>query len=46
MRLILARLVWNFDMEFADAKGKTWADELRGTNLWNKPPLRIKLTPR
>lgn len=46
MRLILARIMWNFDMEFADAEEKTWADRLMGFNLWNKPALRIKLTPR
>jgi len=46
MRLILARLIWNFDIEFADKTGRNWVDGLLGYNLWNKPALMVKLTPR
>lgn len=46
MRLILARLMWNFDIDFANEEGKNWVDGLLGFNLWNKPALRVKLTPR
>ncbi|KAK4210329.1 cytochrome P450 [Rhypophila decipiens] len=44
MRVILARLLWNFDMEFADpAEGEKWIDQ-KCFNLWVKPDLDFKLT--
>ncbi|MCJ1260956.1 hypothetical protein MMC22_000820 [Lobaria immixta] len=45
MRLILARLLWNFDVEAADGKG---GPEWRGQKvflLWEKAPMEVKLTP-
>ncbi|KAK1958659.1 cytochrome P450 [Colletotrichum sublineola] len=44
MRVILAKVIWNFDMEIAD-DSRNWADqELYG--LWKKGPLNVRLTPR
>ena len=43
MRLILAKMVWNFDMELL-TKGD-WADQ-KVYILYQKTPLRVKLTPR
>lgn len=44
MRLILARLLWNFDVEASDGKG---GPEWRGQKvfiLWEKTPLEVNLT--
>lgn len=45
MRLILARLLWNFDMTLAD-DSKDWIDKQKIYLLWEKGPLNVHLTPR
>src|SRR6201999_3484271 len=51
LRLILASLLWHFDIERADLPGfDIWdpADNLqhvKAFNTWDKPPLWCKLTP-
>ena len=42
MRLILARLFFNFDLELDD-KSKNWAHELKVFSLWEKMPLLVRL---
>lgn len=44
MRLILARLLWNFDLELGESK-KDWTDQ-RIFNLWQKEKLMVKLVAR
>ena len=44
MRLILARVLWNFDLELCD-KSKYW-NEQRTYVLWEKPALWCKLSLR
>lgn len=44
MRLILAKLLYNFDMELAD-KDVNWMDQ-KAYFLWDKPPLGVYFTPR
>jgi cytochrome P450 len=44
MRLILAKMVFNFDMELVD-KDMDWLDH-KSTTLWIKPPLNVYLTLR
>ena len=44
MRLILAKMVYNFDMELADPD-VDWLDQ-KATTVWVKPPLDVYLTPR
>lgn len=44
MRLILAKVVYNFDMELAD-KETDWLRQ-KAYTLWEKPPLPVYLTPR
>lgn len=44
MRLILARMVFNFDMEL-DQPEKNWMDQ-EVYFLWDKPELMIKLKQR
>lgn len=45
IRLVLARLVWNFDMEICD-EDKNWVVEQRAYTVWEKPDLRMWLKPR
>ncbi|KXH69073.1 cytochrome P450 [Colletotrichum salicis] len=44
MRVILARVIWNFDMQIAD-DSKNWTDQ-QLFGLWKKGPLNVRLTPR
>ena len=43
MRLILAQVLWNFDMELA-TESENWADQ-KIFSLWEKEPLYVKLMP-
>jgi hypothetical protein len=45
MRLILARILWNFDMTLAD-ESRAWADGQKMYLLWEKPDLMVTLKPR
>ncbi|KAK2042810.1 cytochrome P450 [Colletotrichum somersetense] len=45
MRLILARILWNFDMRLAD-ESDGWAEKSQAYFLWEKGPLKVFLTPR
>ena len=44
LRNILARMLWNFDMELSDVS-KNWRDQ-RVFVLWEKPGMMVKLTER
>ncbi|KAF9872387.1 hypothetical protein CkaCkLH20_10214 [Colletotrichum karsti] len=44
MRLILARVIWSFDMELAE-ESRDWVDKQKIFILWDKPPLKVHLTP-
>jgi hypothetical protein len=44
MRVILARLVWNFDVENA-AETSKWIEQNKVFSLWEKPPLLVLLKP-
>jgi hypothetical protein len=44
MRLILARLLWNFDLEL-DERSVSWAQGMKMYLLWEKAPLYVKLKP-
>lgn len=44
MRLILARLIWNFDLKLADDV-HDWIGEQENYLLWKKLPLKVVLTP-
>ncbi|KAK8112892.1 trichothecene c-15 hydroxylase [Apiospora sp. TS-2023a] len=45
MRMILARIIWNFDLGIAP-QSRNWIEENRVYFLWEKPPLEVALTPR
>ena len=44
MRVILARLVWNFDLKLAE-EAQDWIGEQGSYLLWKKVPLKVVLTP-
>ncbi|OHW89503.1 cytochrome p450 [Colletotrichum incanum] len=45
MRLILARIIWNFDMRLSeDSRG--WDEKSEVYLLWQKGPVRVFLSPR
>ncbi|TLS20861.1 uncharacterized protein PpBr36_10870 [Pyricularia pennisetigena] len=45
LRLILARMFWNFDMELCP-ESKGWADRQQMYTTWKKTELPIKISPR
>jgi hypothetical protein len=45
MRIVLARLLWNFDLSKLDAQSEDWANQ-NVYLLWEKPELLVQLTPR
>ncbi|APA13827.1 hypothetical protein SS1G_13923 [Sclerotinia sclerotiorum 1980 UF-70] len=42
MRLILARILWNFDLELAP-ESKNWGEDMKIFLLWEKPELLVRL---
>lgn len=44
MRLILARIIYDFDMALAD-ESRDWLARLRVYTIWRKAPLYVYLTP-
>ena len=45
MRLILSRVLWSFDLELQD-ESQGWAERQIVFILWEKGPLKVKLTPK
>ena len=44
MRLILAKVLFNFDMELVN-KERDWMGEQKVFALWEKPALEVRLRP-
>lgn len=44
MRIILARVLFEFDLELMESS-KSWLENLKNVNLWQKDPLMVKLKP-
>ncbi|KAK1491007.1 hypothetical protein CCUS01_14255 [Colletotrichum cuscutae] len=44
MRLILAHLTWNSDMELAE-ESRGWAEKQKVYSLWEKGPLKVHMSP-
>lgn len=42
MKLILAKMVWSFDLSL-DAKSEDWMDRCKVSTLWKKPELAVHL---
>ncbi|KAK7224826.1 hypothetical protein V2G26_012829 [Clonostachys chloroleuca] len=45
MRLILARIIWNFDLKMAP-ESEGWIDNQKVLFFWDKPALNVHLIPR
>ncbi|KXJ85762.1 cytochrome P450 [Microdochium bolleyi] len=45
MRTILARMLFNFDMALEN-RSREWLADLKTFQLWDKPAMYVKLTPR
>ncbi|KAH7035920.1 isotrichodermin C-15 hydroxylase [Microdochium trichocladiopsis] len=47
LRLILTRMIYNFDMVYADAASRKWTKKQTHTFVtWSKTPLNVRLIPR
>jgi cytochrome P450 len=44
MRVILARLLWNFDMKLCE-ESKDWSDGMKVFMIYQRKPLMVELTP-
>lgn len=44
MRLIMARLLWSFDLEIGPDIS-TWLKQNKNWTLWEKPPLSVLVKP-
>ncbi|KAK1991989.1 cytochrome P450 [Colletotrichum falcatum] len=44
IRLTLARMLWNFDLEIED-DSRNWMEKLELYKIWKKGPLNVRLTP-
>lgn len=45
MRIILAKIIWNFEMILAD-DSRNWTESQEAWVVWEKPKLNVYLTPR
>ncbi|KLU89742.1 hypothetical protein MAPG_08711 [Magnaporthiopsis poae ATCC 64411] len=45
MRLILARLLWNFDLALAPGQTR-WIKDQKAFQVWEKTPLKVRVTER
>lgn len=45
MRIILARILFNFDLELMEPEKKDWIEKMPAFTFWEKTPLMVKLTP-
>lgn len=45
MRIILARILFNFDLELVGSDMKDWIERMPAFTFWEKTPLMVKLTP-
>lgn len=45
MRLIMAKLIWNFDLKLADPR-EDWIGKMESYIIWEKIPLLVHLYPK
>ena len=45
MRLILAKILWNFDVKVVD-EGPNWMAQNKSYVIWQKGALNVQFTPR
>lgn len=45
MRIILAKIIWNFEMKLTE-ESRRWTESQKAWVVWDKPALEVYLTPR
>jgi cytochrome P450 len=45
VQIVLARILWEFDIEFADEKARKWDEDLKIFHLWQLETLYVRLVP-
>ena len=45
IRLVIVRMLWEFDMELCEETGSDWVEK-KAWFTWDKKPLFVRLTPR
>jgi hypothetical protein len=45
MKIITARLFWNFDMQL-HSESQGWIEGMKTYLVWDRPPLMVQLIPR
>lgn len=45
MRIILARIIFNFDLQLVTPVDKNWIEKMPAFTFWEKTPLMVTLTP-
>ena len=46
IRLVLVRMIWEFDMELCEDTGMEWVENNKAWLTWHKKPLLVKLVAR
>lgn len=46
MRVTLAKMVYAFNWELNDTEGNDWLERCQLLQLWKKPKLMVRVTPR
>lgn len=46
MRLIVAKMLWVYDMELTNLHEMDWERDCKANPLWRKAPLMVKYTKR
>jgi hypothetical protein len=44
-RVLLAKLLWSFDLELRNGDEVDWERDCRLYSLWQKPPVYVKFKP-
>jgi hypothetical protein len=45
MRMVLAKLFWSYDITWFNQDEVVWERDTKGYTLWEKPDLRVELSP-
>lgn len=46
MRIIMAYILWSFDLMGLESDSENWIERQKIYSLWEKPPLNVKISAR
>ena len=46
MRMIMAYILWNFDLLGLESDSQNWIERQKIYSLWEKPPLNVEISAR